>query len=124
MVEKASKHSAMKYHKEALEEACSFIQRRKQPTVTVTSQLDAKRAENIARNRQILECIIHCILYCGRQCIPLRGDVEVVNSVGNPGNFLAGLKLISKYNNVLQEHLLSPALRNAKMTSPQIQNEF
>ena len=42
----------------------------------------------------------------------------------NSGNFLAILRLISKYNPELKQHLSSPAARNATYVSPSIQNEL
>ena len=54
-----------------------------------------------------------CILYCGRQCIALRGDIERMDQRGNPGNFLAMLKLIANYDPILKGHLENPRQRNA-----------
>ena len=101
-----------------------FLQRKRNMTVTVTSQLDKKRAANIKRNRKILRCIIEGLLLCGRQCIALRGDVEKITGPGNPGNFLAILRLIANHNQDLREHLESPAMKNSTMVSPRIQNEL
>ena len=54
------------------------------------------------------------ILFCGRQCIALRGDNEVLNgeSRGNTGNFLVALQMIANYNDICmgQERLSSLAL--------------
>ena len=63
-------------------------------------------------------------MLCGRQCIALRGDVEKITGPGNPGNFLAILRLIANHNQDLREHLESPAMKNATMVSPRIQNEL
>ena len=82
-----------------------------------------KRAENIEKNRRILKSVVRAIVHCGKQCIPLRGDSENFECKGNPGNFLAILKLVSEYDKDLDQHLTSPAMRNAKMTSHRIQNE-
>jgi len=66
------------------------------------------------RNRCIVECVSEAILFCGRQCIPLRGDNEVLNgeSRGNTGNFLAALQMIANYDDIFtgQERLSSLAL--------------
>ena len=123
MVEKANRHANMKYHLESMEMTQTFVRQRKEPTSTVTCKLDAKRVENIQKNRQILDCVIRAVMLCGQQCIPLRGDCEQVGATGNPGNFFAALRLLAVYFPVLHQHLKSPVMRNAQMTSPRIQNE-
>ena len=47
------------------------------------------------------------VLFCGRQCIALRGDNEVLNedSCGNTGNFLAALEMIANHDDILKQHL-------------------
>ena len=37
---------------------------------------DSLREANIKENRHILKSVAEAILYCGRQCIALRGDNE------------------------------------------------
>ena len=64
--------------------------------------LDKKRVENIGRNREIVKCIAEAILFCAKQCIALRGDIETTSTCTNPGNFLSILKLMSKHNDVLK----------------------
>ena len=123
MVEKANSHAVSKYHLDAIEMAYTFVQQRKDPSSTVACKLDTKRAENVRRNRQILDCVIRSVMLCGQQCLPLRGDHEQFGADGNPGNFLAVLHFLAVYYPVLDQHLKSPAMRNAKMTSPRIQNE-
>jgi len=53
-------------------------------------------------------------------CIALCGDVEKIEAPGNPGNFLALLKLLAVHDDVLKDHLETPALRNDTYTSPMI----
>ena len=77
--------------------------------------------ENIKRNRTILKAIADAVLYCGRQCIALRGHRE---SSSNPGNFLSLLRLLGRYDRTLQEHLSSPAMVGVTYMSPQTQNEL
>ena len=43
----------------------------------------------------------------------LRGDAEDIESPGNPGNFLALLKLLAVHDDKLRKHLEAPALRCA-----------
>ena len=63
-------------------------------------------------------------MFCGRQCIALRGDVEKIDQPGNPGNFLAMLKVMANYDPLLKRHLQQPRQRNATYISPRIQNEL
>ena len=36
------------------------------------------------------------VLYCGRLCIALRGDHEQLDTLGNPGDFLALMKMLAR----------------------------
>ncbi|KAL5491305.1 hypothetical protein EMCRGX_G016568 [Ephydatia muelleri] len=67
---------------------------------------------------QLAEQLVHS------QCIALRGDSEQLETPGNPGNFLALLKLLAVNDHVLHQHLQSPAMRNVTHMSPQTQNEL
>jgi len=95
-----------------------------QPHTTITAQVDARKAANVKRNRAVLKLIASAVLYCGRQCIALRGDAEGIESPGNPGNFLALLKLLAVHDDALRKHLEAPALRCATQLFPQTQNEL
>ena len=64
------------------------------------------------------------MLFCGRQCIALRGDVESLDTPENPGNFLALLKLLAVHDSVLKSHLETPAMRCVTHMSPQTENEL
>ena len=65
------------------------------------------------------------MLFCGRQCIALRGDNEdIIAGEGNPGNLLALLKLLAVHDDALRAHLDSPAIRNATYLSHRTQNEI
>ena len=76
MAQKVHPHTTFKYHQEALAIADQFIASIENPHATVSVMHDTKRAENIVRNRHIVKCLAECVLFCGRQCIPLRGDNE------------------------------------------------
>ena len=122
-IEKANEHSGSKYHLEAVDEACTFLQQRDNPKASVIGRQDGLRQRNVEKNRHILKWVIKTVLHCARQCISLRGDKEVLNSSMNPGNFLATLQLLGENDQILRDHLSSPEMKNAKMTSPRIQNE-
>ena len=73
--------------------------------------------------RGILKSVASAVLFCAKQCIALRGDAEQLDSPGNPGNFLALLKLLAVNDQELHQHLQS-AMRNITHMSPQTQNEL
>ena len=111
-------------HITAYQAAKEFIHSIENPEKTISVMIDKKRVENIAENQHVLKCVAEAILYCGRQCIALRGDKEQCEGVGNPGNFLSLMKLIGNHHLELKQHLDVPKLRNATYLSPEIQNEM
>ena len=54
--------------------------------------------------REILHSVVEVIKFLCKQNFPLSGHREDSNS-RNQGNFLETLKLLSKYNAVIKEHL-------------------
>ena len=94
------------------------------PERTIPVLLDQEKGKQIANNRHILTCIIAAILYCGRQCIALRGDCESTIGHGNPGNFLAMLKIMAEHDPVLKQHMYTPAMKNATYVSPRSQSDI
>ena len=94
--------------------------------MTISAMTDSRKAANINENRHILKSVAETVLYCGRQCIALRGDNEKLlpHSAGNPGNFLAPMKLLANHDEKLKQHMDKPKLRNATYLSPQTQNEM
>ncbi len=73
----------------------------------------------------LLNISVPNMLYSGRQCIALRRNSEKkIHMKGNPGTFLALLKLLAKYDEVLKSHLENPRLKNATYISPQSQNDM
>ena len=71
----------------------------------------------IFRNRHIVKYASEAVLFCGRQCIALRGDNEVLNceNPGNPGNLLAALQRIANHDDILKEHLCNMGLSSQKI---------
>lgn len=64
------------------------------------------------------------MLYCGHQCIALRGHLEQLESSINLGNFLAMLRVLANHDPTLKSHLENPRLKNATYISPDIQNQI
>ena len=94
------------------------------PQQNIDSCLSTELMRTIHNDREIVKCCAEAVLYCGRQCIALRGDVEKLDQIENPGNFLAMLKVLSNHNPVLKCHLERPRMRNATYISPQTQNQI
>lgn len=120
-------HVKLGYHQDSALAAETLIQSVENPCSTLPVTVDERKRKNIETNRHILKCIIECVLFCGRQCIGLRGDGETNNEVSsrlNPGNFIALLRLMSGHDEILQVHLNKPALRNCTYISPVIQNQL
>lgn len=111
-------------HIAAFQAAEDFIHPIENPEATISAMVDKRRAENIAENRHVLKCVAEAVLYCGRQCIALRGDNEKPESPGNPGNFLSLMRLIANHDPKIKQHLDMPKLKNATYLSPEIQNEM
>ena len=122
--QKCKDHELTQYHQKALQLSHDFIRSVESPETSVVALIDTRRAANIERNRHILKCVADVILHCGKQCVALRGSVEGIDVPGNPGNFLSLLKLIAKYDEVLYNHLHSPAMKCVTFMSPQTQNEL
>ena len=108
--EKCKEHELTQYHQESLQQSEIFTQAIQYPTSTVSTLLDTKKAENVERNRTILKCVLEAVIYCGRQCISLRGDNEKLNESGNPWNVLSLLKLMANHNEICRIHLEAPQI--------------
>ena len=107
-----------------MEFADQLIRSVEHPETPLPAIINAKRATNIAQNRRVLKSIARAILFCGKQCIALRGDAEQMDTPGHPGNFLTLLKLLANTDDALRNHLESPAMRCVIHMSPQTQNEL
>ncbi len=117
-------HSSKLYHLAAFERAKLFLQSHENPKTRISVPMDSAKEANIKENRHILKCVAETVLYCGRQCIALRGSTEKQHSTGNPGNFLALMKLLANHGEKLKQHMEKPKLKNATYFSPQSQNEM
>lgn len=116
-------HSCSKLHTDAVHKSNVFKESLENST-QIPVVLDAQIQQLVAQNRTILKYIVDAIIFCGKQCIALRGDSENINDPGNCGNFLEILKLLSKENDLLSKHLSNPNNKNATYVSPDIQNQL
>ena len=87
-------HAKNQYHTQAVEDALTLKQSIEHPERNIDVCMSAEKLNLIAENRHIVKCCAESILYCGRQYIALRGDIERPDQPGSPGNFLAMLKLL------------------------------
>ena len=101
-----------------MELADNFRRTVEHPDATITACQDARVVANIKRNQLLLKSLASAVLFCGRQCIALRGDNEKIDASGNPGNFLALLKLLAIQDAVLRDHL--QAVRHLQCGMPLI----
>ena len=84
----------------------------------MNNRTDDEKRKNIIRNRHIVKRVSEAILFCGRQCIALRGDNEVLNedSCGNTGNFLAAMQMTANQDDILKQHLDNIQLSSRNIT--------
>ena len=112
--EKAKRHEQMKYHHDAMIATESFLNSVENPEQNLNNRLDDEKRKNIIRNRHSVKCVSEAILFCGRQCIALRGNNKVLNgeSRGKRSNFLAALQMIANHDDIYmgRERLSSLAL--------------
>ena len=73
MCDKVVPHFTMLYHYQSVQASEAFIKSIEQPQSTVTVMHDTINQENIKHNFVIIKAVANVILYCGRQCIRLRG---------------------------------------------------
>ena len=121
---KFADHNHNQYHKFALVRMEALKSSINNPCSSVNNQLQKVTNAEITNNSYIIKCIAETVLFCGRQCIALRGhrDDSTASSC-NKGNFLALLDYSIKFGNVTLEKHLKEAGRNALYTSKTIQNQ-
>lgn len=73
--EKCSEHQNSKYHQEAFQILDDFVSSMEKPGANVRTLIDKQKAANVRRNREMVKAVTETVLYCGRQCIALRGPV-------------------------------------------------
>ena len=76
-------------HLHGVERALDFQHSIERPQRNIDICMNMELFNRIQENCRIVKCCAESILYCGRQCIALRGDIERLDQPGNPGNLLA-----------------------------------
>ena len=118
------KHSGHAYHREAMQSADTLKTTINNPAARIDVMASTALQSKIAENKHILQQIVCAILFLAKQGLALRDNMEKVNSPGNPGNFIAILKVFAESDSVLRTHLYQPRAKNATYMSPRIQNEI
>ena len=128
-IEVFKNHELCGYHREASEDARTFLSWHEDKTSRdVRNRLSTAREQQVLRNRQRLMPIIRTVLLCGRQNIPLRGhrdhgELLTDDDSINDGNFRALLRFrVDAGDEQLEEHLIN-ASKNATYVSSVFQNE-
>lgn len=94
---------------------------------TIDSQTQAQIRAEEQRWRDILEQILAIIQFLATHNLALRGHVETLSNPNSSGNFLDLVKLISRFDPTLREHLHQTMNKTAAKNhylSKRIQNEF
>ena len=118
-------HNEKLYHCKAVDLAKMFATGIENPTVRITAIGNQMKLQNIEENRHMtLHTVAESVLYCGRQCITLRGNQETLNTTGNPGNFLSVMKLVGNHDPIVKQHLEKPKFKNPTYLSAQTQNKM
>uniref|UniRef100_A0A1X7VI14 DUF4371 domain-containing protein n=1 Tax=Amphimedon queenslandica TaxID=400682 RepID=A0A1X7VI14_AMPQE len=85
------------------------------PQENIDTRLNSQRIHNKEENRHIVKCSAESILLCGRQCIALRRDKELLHLSMNPdfnNNVREEFLLYSLLTSVTGEAIASGVLRN------------
>ena len=114
-------HMLSETHKTAEEMVCYFLKTR-QPGTDIVARLSKQKAEQQVRAKKGLLSIIDIIIRLGMRGVALRGNWVKKDGKEN-GNFFFFLNWKAEFDRDLKDHL-QYGQKNAKFTSPRIQNEI
>ena len=131
-IQETSKCSKTRTHKKSQILLTRFLDEYRGKKVPINKVFDSKYKENIKKARQAIAPIVDTLKLCGRHFIKLRGHKDSTKNhpeVGksgltNSGNFVELLMYRVRGGDKTLENHLQNAPRNAKYTSPDIQNEL
>lgn len=126
---RVANHEASAIHRQAFLE---WKDLEKRITGTCSGLIDERLQAQIRREQQtwrdILDRIVSTVKFLAEQNLALRGHREFLDddNTENPGNFLALLRYLGKYDPVVRQHLDHASLnpRSPSYLSHEIQNEF
>ena len=122
------KHFKKDFHLRAVDRAYEFKKTWLNPAGRIDTHIMDCSAKNFMLNSKILPLIVEVVLLCARQKIALQGHQQdkidfALPAMRNEGNFIAMLRLLSKNNATLHEHLTFGA-KNAKYALKQFKMKF
>jgi len=121
-------HTATEYHMNSMAKLNAFKSTYMQPTNRIDVNIESANLERVRKNRDILQSIIQCIEFCGRQGISLRGHrddgIEDDDSNVNKGNFKALLQFRADAGDTTLKSHIELCARNASYTSKVTQNDL
>lgn len=123
MHEKQKCHNDTEYHKDAIFTSIGIKARFENPETSINAQIDKELKGRYNTYKHILKRIAQVIHFCGKQGIALRGHTEDTPNT-NPGNFIALLEMFAVEDNILQDHMKKPLLKNATYIRHRSQNEM
>lgn len=123
MHEKQKCHNDTEYHKDAIFTSIGIKARFENPETSINVQIDKELKGRYNTYKHILKRIAQVIHFCGKQGIALRGHTEDTPNT-NPGNFIALLEMFAVEDNILQDHMKKPLLKNATYIRHRSQNEM
>ena len=123
---KNSSHNSTKYHLLALSRVDALKSAIEKPGSSIGSLIRQTSSAEIVKNRFIIKSLTEAVLFCGKQCIALRGhrDDCTADVQGNRGNFLALIDYAIRSGNTALGTHLKVAARNAIYTSKTTQNQL
>ena len=112
---KFSSHNSTKYHLLALSRVDALKSAIEKPGSAIGSLIRQTSSAEIVKNLFIIKSLTEAVLFCGKQCIALRGhrDDCTADVQGNRGNFLALIDYAIRSGNTALRTHLKVAARNA-----------
>lgn len=111
-------HSQSKWHTSAMKDAMNFKAVMEGKQLSILMQIDHKVAETVRKNREILQSILKCVIFCGRFDLPMRGKTDERSLFRNLLEFRSDAG-----DSVLHNHLMT-APKNASYVSHRTQNDL
>ena len=85
---KFASHNSKKYHQLAMTQVDGLKTNMNKPGSSIEDRIRQTNKEEVLRNRYIIRSLAEAVLFCGRQCISLRGHRDDSTAdVGNNGKF-------------------------------------
>ena len=98
MAEKANAHAKHDYHLMSIAKMSEFLDRHRNPALTITAHVDKEKQKVMENNKRVIESLFKIVLLCGKQGIALCGhrddDIKWMEPESHSeGNFIALVRL-------------------------------